>query len=291
MPAGDPIVTSHGGKTSFEDIYNRQDPRAYFRALRPLDYQIPQHGRRVFGALLAALRRRYPQQDPITVLDVCCGYGITAALLNHRLCLEDLYRRYGSDELTLTAPDELAKLDGAYFAGARVTDPVPVIGLDIAKKAIDYAVRVGLLEVGFAENLETSAPSGALRAAVAPATLVTIAGGISYLTEKTLQQIMDAVAGPVWVAAFVLRTVSYQRFADVLGRSGLVTERSSFTVPQRKFSDPEERRFALQELARVGADPTGRELKGYYHAELFLSRPARDAAELPLERLCSAAPG
>jgi SAM-dependent methyltransferase len=273
------------GKANFDNIYDRPDPRAYFRALRPLEYQIPAHAGRVFAALLGALRGGRPEAQPITVVDVCCGYGITAALLKHRLRLEDLYRHYGSAELARITPAELAAVDRAYFAAARVSDPARVVGLDIARNAVNYARQVGLLDAGFVENLETSAPSPALRAALARARLVTIAGGISYLTERTLQQIIDGVAGPIWVAAFVLRTVSYQRFAEALGRHGLVTERSSITFPQRKFSDAEERRFALQQLVRAGKEPIDGELKGYYHAELFLSRPARDATRLPLERL------
>jgi SAM-dependent methyltransferase len=273
------------GKANFDNIYDRPDPRAYFRALRPLEYQIPAHAGRVFAALLGALRGGRPEEQPITVVDVCCGYGIIAALLKHRLRLEDLYRHYGSAELARVTPAELAAVDRAYFDAARVSEPVRVVGLDIARNAVNYAREVGLLDAGFVENLETSAPSPALRVALARASLVTIAGGVSYLTERTLQQIIDVVSGPVWVAAFVLRTVSYQRFAEALGPYGLVTERSSITFPQRKFSDAEERRFALQQLVHAGKEPIDGELKGYYHAELFLSRPARDAARLPLERL------
>src|SRR5680860_853031 len=46
------------GKADFEHIYNRPDPRDYFRTLGKLDYEIPQRAQPVFQALLTALRSR-----------------------------------------------------------------------------------------------------------------------------------------------------------------------------------------------------------------------------------------
>lgn len=36
---------SSPGKTRFDEIYDAPDPRAYFRRLAPLEYEIPQIGR------------------------------------------------------------------------------------------------------------------------------------------------------------------------------------------------------------------------------------------------------
>src|SRR5947209_4040866 len=87
------------GKAGFEDIYDRPDPRGYFRKLGAVEYQIPEHSRRVCEMLLAALRRFRGEQKRLSVVDLCCSYGINAALLNHRLDLLDLYRHYCSAEL------------------------------------------------------------------------------------------------------------------------------------------------------------------------------------------------
>src|ERR1039458_2541280 len=65
-------------KADFTRIYNQPDPRAYFRTLNDLEYQVPQQALPIFEAVLAAAVRG---GRPRTVLDVCCSYGINAALL------------------------------------------------------------------------------------------------------------------------------------------------------------------------------------------------------------------
>jgi hypothetical protein len=44
------------GKADFNHIYDRPDPREYFRILGELDYEIPQRAQPVFEALVRELR-------------------------------------------------------------------------------------------------------------------------------------------------------------------------------------------------------------------------------------------
>src|SRR5680860_1467520 len=69
------------GKADFEHIYNRPDPRDYFRTLGKLDYEIPQRAQPVFQALLTALRSRREGAGaaPLRVLDLCCSYGVESS--------------------------------------------------------------------------------------------------------------------------------------------------------------------------------------------------------------------
>ncbi len=278
------------GKASFDDIYDRPDPRAYFETLRRLDYQVPQHAQRVFRTLTEARHETYGEENPQSLLDLCCSYGINAALLYHELSLDDLYAHYASREVGSLSSFELAALDRAFFAGRRRPGARGAIGIDAAANAVRYALQVGLLDEGFAENLESSEPSPALRAAIARAGLITVTGGIGYISQRTFQRILDCVTEPPWIAAFVLRMVSYEPIAATLSRYGLVTEKlATRTFPQRRFASSEERQYALDELATAGADVTGKEASGYYHAELFVSRPAWDAAEVSLESLLGGA--
>lgn len=91
---------------------------------------------------------------------------------------------------------------------------------------------------------------------------------------------------PPWVAAFVLRTVPYEPIAELLAGSGLVTEKlTGRTFRQRRFADDAERQAAFDALAATGLPTAGKEEDGYYHADLYLSRPAADIAALPLARL------
>ncbi|MFE6689287.1 hypothetical protein ACFVFQ_22785 [Streptomyces sp. NPDC057743] len=277
------------GKAHFESIYNCPDPRRYFDTLHPLAYQIPHHGQAVFRALADALRRRRGDRPPLRVVDLCCSYGVNAALLNHRITLDDLYHHYVTTDPHALKGDALARADRAYYAARRLPGAARVTGIDAADRAVGYAVAAGLLDHGFAENLELEAASPTLHQALAGTDLITVTGGVGYITARTFARLFDCLAEPPWVAAFVLRTVSYRPISALLARAGLVTERvTTRTFRQRRFADEAERRAAYEALAARGLPIGGKEADGFYHAELYVSRPAADVAALPLAELLPA---
>ena len=270
-------------KADFSEIYRQPDPRAYYQTLGALGYEIPHHGQQVFRALLDHLDRR-----PATVVDVCCSYGVNAALLTTDLTLDDLYERYRSPALADLTSAELAAADAAHYAAHRRDDAPRVIGLDASAPAIAYALDAGVLSAGAAEDLERRAPSRAVAAAAADADLITVTGGIGYVTEATIARLVDCAASrrPPTVAALCLRTVPYDGIAAALGERGLVTEKlAGTTFPQRRFADDAEREYALRELAARGLDASSEEADGAYHAELYVSRPAAEATARPLDSL------
>ncbi len=271
------------GKAGFDHIYDLPDPRDYFRTLRPTGYQIPANAQPVFRRLVA-------DSGATTVLDVCCSYGINAALLRFELTLDDLYDHYADDALTEASPAELAASDRDWFAERRRPHPPRVLGLDVAANAVDYGRKVGLLDGGWAEDLETYDPSPGLAERVGDVGLVTITGGIGYVSERTFDRLLDRLPTdpPPWVAAFCLRTYSYDAVADSLARHGLVTEQASATVPQRRFVSDAERDAALEAVRGRGLDPTGREDSGWYHCDFFLSRPASRQGDPPVDDLLAA---
>ena len=267
------------GKASFGHIYDRQDPREYFKTLGTMDYRIPDHGQRLFGALVGL--QREASEDPVNVVDVCCSYGINAALLKHDVTLDDLYERYCSEELGTLSADELAQGDAAYYA-ERVREAAPrVTGLDVAENAVSYALKTGLLDAGATEDLERDRPSETLRRAVSDASLFTVSGGIGYVSERTFDALLGCVDGgpPPWVAALALRWVSYEGISGVLDGYGLVTEKlEGHTFEQRSFADDAEREYVCRELRGMGVDTGGKEDEGSYHAEFYLSRPAEQVS-------------
>lgn len=279
-------------KANFDGVYDLPDPRGYFEALGSLDYRAPEHGRRVFSALLGAMRE---DGNVPKVLDLCCSYGVNAALLKHDLTLDDLYARYASPDLAGLSAEDLARADAEFYASRKRELPPEVIGTDVAGNALSYALRAGLLDGGSAENLEETEPSEALRRHTRGARLVTVTGGVGYVWERTFERmlscVMDSPDGdanhkPPWVAAFAVRFVDYAPIADVLARRGLVTEKlSTRTFPQRRFENDAEREHVLRELAAAGIDPAGKEESGWYHADLYLSRPAEEVAEAPVNEL------
>lgn len=254
-------------KADFTDIYRQTDPRAYYAALAPLDYQIAQHARPVIQAALAASGKR-------TVLDVCSSYGINAALLRHEVTWAQLAAHYA--ELDGLPPLDVARADQRFLRPRRLPRAPRVFGLDSSAQAIDYAEAVGLLERGYPENLEERDPSRALVAGLRHVGLVMCTGGIGYIGARTFERLLAAARHPerLWVVAFVLRVFDYAEIADVLGRYGLVTERLPDSYPQRRFADPQEQAAAVRDVRRRGLDPAGKEAAGWFHADCFVSRPA-----------------
>ena len=281
------------GKTNFEVIYDLEDPREYFNTLGSFGYCIPQHGQRVFSELIEARRDASRDGNGVPhsrVVDLCCSYGINAALLKYETSLEEMYARYGSAELADLSGEELAEDDAAFYGARRRGASPEVVGLDVAENAVSYGLRSGLLDAGFAENLEEDEPTEALGRAVSGASLLTVTGGIGYVTERTFERLLDRVmegsgGRAPWVAAFALRWVSYERISEILSHYGLVTEKlvgRSFT--QRRFTDDAEREYVLEELMKMGVDTAGKEDTGWYHADFYLSRPAEEA-KIPPEAL------
>ena len=271
------------GKANFEELYGQPDPRAYYRELGALGYQVPEHGRCVFDDVVRAL----PVERP-TIIDLCCSYGVNAALMKSHLQLDDLYDHYWADDLAQVPSDELAAIDREFFSHHR-RDEVPVVfGVDSAGPAVAYAEQAGLLDVGFAENLEIDDPSLDLIAASTGADLITVTGGVGYITERTFDRLVGEAERetPPWVASLCLRTVPYDPVAECLASHGLVTEQlEDVTFPQRQFADVGERDAALERLAALGIDPTGKESEGSYHVDVYVSRSAEQAEALPIADL------
>ena len=278
-------------KANFDHVYDLPDPRGYFEALGSLDYRAPEHGRRLFPTLLRGVEAG---GGPAAVLDLCCSYGVNAALLGHDLTLDDLYARYASPEVSDLSTEQLQEADRAFYAGHRSGGPSGIVGADSAANAVRYALAAGLLGAGFGENFETAEPSEGFREAVGNVGLVTVTGGVGYVWERTFDRVLTSVVrarpdGRVpWVATLPARLVDYDPLSDLFSGYGLVTERlSSRTFPQRRFADAAEREHVLRQLADMGVDPSGKEEEGWYHADLYLSRPPEDA-KVPVEELLGA---
>ncbi|MGH8981014.1 MAG: hypothetical protein ACRDWE_08345 [Acidimicrobiales bacterium] len=266
-------------KADFSGIYNRADPRAYFRTLGALDYEIPRHGVPVFERLLDAMGGR----EGKTVLDVCCSYGVNAAMLNHDIDLEDLGEHYASvGAVDATSLDEI---DRDWFASRRRADAVRTVGLDVAENAVRYATSVGLLDRGVVANLETSSVDADDLEALGSADLVTVTGGIGYIGERTLRTVAEASGDdPPWIAALSLRWLDFEPIARSLDGIGFVTESvPGYCVPQRRFAGDEERRAAYSGLRERGLDPSPELQSDAHFAELFVVRPTDAVREAPID--------
>ena len=88
---------------------------------------------------------------------------------------------------------------------------------------------------------------------------------------------------------FVLRLFPFDAIEKTLSDWGYVTEKlEGRTFVQRHFTSSDEHEQVLEQLCERGIDPTGRETEGNLLAEFYLSRPADELAEFPIERLLPA---
>jgi hypothetical protein len=273
------------GKASFEHIYDSEDPREYFNTLGGLGYEAPRHGYEIFSALIEEMR---PAGEGLTILDVCCSYGINGALLKYDIGLDDLYARYGSEEAARKTSAELAADDREFYAKHRRPSAPRVIGLDVAENAVAYGVDANMLDAGVAENLEDHEPSGELQRLVSEVDLITVTGGVGYIGGKTFERLLKSLpeGKKPWIAVLALRWVDFGPLAELFAHHGYVTEPlGGRTFEQRRFADTDEQEYVCEELSRMGVDPAGKESEGSYHAYFYLSRPADEAAGSRVEDL------
>ena len=117
---------------------------------------------------------------------------------------------------------------------------------------------------------------------------MTSTGCVGYLTEKSFDRILPAVSeGQMpWIANFVLRLFPFDAIEKSLDKWGYVTEKlEGQTFFQRQFASDDEQDQVLEQLHDQGVDPTGKEAEGHFLAEFYLSRPMKEAAEVPIGRL------
>lgn len=297
MAGGGSVQHQKSGKADFGHIYDCEDPREYFNTLGGMGYRAPHHGQRIFARLL---RERYGidllgerpangktngnggSHGPVRIADLCCSYGINGALLKYDTTLEELYERYGSEELAKLSSEEMAAADREFYASRLREDRPYTIGVDTAANAVSYARRSGALDFGAAENLESEEPGEELRTELAGLDLLTVTGGIGYIGERSFERVLDAVEGPApWVAAVALRWVDYSDISETLARYGLKTRRlESQTFEQRRFADRDEKEYVCRELEKMDIDTTGKECEGSYHAYFYLSTPEEESIDV-----------
>ncbi|MET8877222.1 class I SAM-dependent methyltransferase [Nocardia sp. NPDC004604] len=266
-----PVPLHTTGKASFDDIYDRPDPRGYYARMSELDYRIPELAKPFFQQQIREYRAS-ARVDAPTVLDIGCSYGVNAALLRFDTTISDLADHYrtaeDADQAALIARDR-ARLDARdQLPGVRF------IGMDAARPALSYAHAAGFLHDTVHADLEAAEPTDEQRRTLAAADIVISTGCVGYVTEKTLARV--ALAHPrrrPWMAHFVLRMFSFEPIAAELAALGYRTERAPGVFEQRRFASDSERTQVLNTLAASGIDTDGQESTGWLLANLYISRP------------------
>ncbi len=280
------------GKANFDDIYVSPDPRRYFGVLGQLDYIIPHLAQPVFGQLIQA--RAEQQDEPVTVLDLGCSYGVNGALMKYAVSFDAIRERYTSPHLQRLGRNELIAHDRAFYRAWPDNPGVRVIGLDVSENAVRYAQESGAIDTGYALDLEREDPSPEQAEQLAKADIIVSTGCVGYVTSKTFSRLAKIArrGRPAWAASFVLRMFPYRAITQTLAEQGLVTERfESATFVQRRFATLDEMDQTVRAVESLGLDPYGREADGFFHADLFVSRPQAEIDRMPLQRFVSVVSG
>jgi hypothetical protein len=289
--AGDFQVINES-KVNFDDLYSRTDPREYFKQLGRLDYIIPHLAQPVFDQIIRA--RGEQQDEPVTVLDLGCSYGVNGALMKYALNYEALRLRYTAPVFQSLSSDGLLELDRHFYRSWPKHPRVRVIGLDVAANAIRYGQASGTMDLGLAIDLETRDPTPEEGRGLAAVDLIVSTGCIGYVSSKTFERLgrFTGRGRPVWVVSFVLRMFPFYDIAATLAQQGLVTEKfEGTTFVQRRFAGLEEMEATVRAVEGRGIDTRGHEAEGLYHAELFVSRPREAIERRPLHRLVTVVSG
>jgi len=271
-----PVPLHTTGKASFDDIYDRPDPRAYYARMSELDYRIPELAKPFFEQQIreyrAAAHGEQEAAGPVTVLDIGCSYGVNAALMRFDTTIADLAEHYRSAGVADRAA--LVERDRARLAAKDAWPGVRFVGIDASRPALDYAEQAGLLHEVVHADLESADPTDEQRAVLAGADLVVSTGCIGYVTERTVTRIATAQPGRLpWMAHFVLRMFDFTPIAAELDALGYRTEQRPGLFEQRRFASPVEQQHVLTTLADNKIDTRGHESEGWLCARLYISRP------------------
>ncbi|MGW4713830.1 class I SAM-dependent methyltransferase [Nocardia sp. NPDC004260] len=265
-----PVPLDTTGKASFDDIYVRPDPRAYYARMSELDYRIPELAKPFFQQQIREYRASARVAVP-TVLDLGCSYGVNAALLRLDTTIGELAEHYAAAD---TDRAGLIRRDRDRVAARAAVEDVRFLGMDAARPALEYAREAGLLHDVVHADLESGEPTDEQRALLATADLVVSTGCVGYITEKTLTRV--ATAHPrrrPWMAHFVLRMFDFAPIEAELAALGYRTEQAPGLYEQRRFASAAEQAQVLNTLSANGIDTTGREDQGWLYANLYVSRP------------------
>lgn len=269
--------------TIYDDIYDRPDARAYYRAMDAAGFRTAHHAADGFAAALSAVRARRGG-GACKILDFASGYGIAAALLRHDLTLDDVLARYRDPWFDAATPPEVITADARWYRARRIDRQNDVhVGIDVAGNALAYARSVGIFDAVFPENLQADTMSDALCDAMADCDLIVECGSVAHLLPLALDRLLQAAPGPKpWIVTAPIRGNDSAAAFDVMRRHGLhVDGMGDRPFRHRRFADSAEQARAIENAAARGHDTAGIESNGFFHAQLYLARPVSETGAVP----------
>jgi hypothetical protein len=265
-------------KACFDDVYAAPTPHDYIAMMAKNGYEIGEQARPYCIAAAELLKEHTEDAWPVQMLDVGCSYGMGSAFVKYGCSFDEMVAFFA----TRVPRDRLAACD-AMRAWINVTpNPYDVrcVGLDSSEPAISFAIQAGLLDGGIARDFEdpSTSPTAEERSWLRSCNLLMSTGAIGYVTERTMYHVVRNLSkdhpsefGPLAVLT-ILRMFDAQPILNQFERRGFRIEKvPDVMLPQRRFTDEQERTSVVSILRQKHFDTRKWEDQGKQFAELFVA--------------------
>jgi hypothetical protein len=266
-------------KKDFTDIYTQNSPYEYLKEMRKLQYRIPDSTKSLYLSLAEQLFDKL--QRPINVLDLGSSYGINSALMKYNLTMSQL------DDFFLKEKEPTKEQTRQFFKNIPKNDSLNFYQIDISRPALKFSEDLDLCKKGICVNLETS--NLVLQKELSQIDMVIATGCIGYIGYKAFSNLLEVIKDqqsnssqsktehitPIF-AFSVLRIFDMEKIQKTLNYYGYSLVRSDLKpIPQRHFSDSEEKSRTLCLLHDKGIDTKGYEDDGDFYADFYVANPKR----------------
>ncbi len=279
--------TENQAKACFDDVYTAPTPHDYIAMMAKNGYEIGEQARPYCIAAAELLQEHTEDAWPVQMLDIGCSYGMGSAFVKYGCSFDEMVAFFST-----RAPKDPQAACEAMRAWINVT-PTPhdvrCVGLDSSKPAIRFAIRAGLLDGGIARDFENPeiTPNAEECSWLRSCNLLISTGAIGYVTDRTMAHVVRHAGkdhpsnfGPLAVLT-ILRMFDATPIRDVFDRHGFRYEKvPGIMLPQRRFTDRNERKGVLKVLHDKGIDTREWEDQGRQFAELFIAAKPDNFPEL-----------
>lgn len=216
-------------------------------------------------------------EGQIRVLDVGCSYGMSGALLKTNCAYGDLaefYREEASPEFSSCVTETRRWLESRSER-----EDVEVVGFDSSEEAVKFATASNMIDAGIARNLELdeSQLTSSEAILVQHCDVLLSTGAIGYVTDRTVSPILEEFGhrghgslGPVAIMS-VLELFDPESIARSFTDHGFRFGQLPVRMPQRRFTDEEERRGVLGTLQQRGVPTAAQESENTMFANLCVA--------------------
>lgn len=264
------------GKVVLDRCYNMDTPIYYYSAIEQLDYLLPQQAKPIFEKILDLLEKKSTKSH-LKLVDIGSSYGVNGLLLKWRLELDEILSHYKKQSSQINGHTNLTSLDRDWLK-AKPSRNIEIVGMDISTNALNYARKAQIIDKIINGNFEETALDPEQSKSLSDTDLIISTGCIGYVTHKTMTAVLNAMSPQKpWMAHFVLRMFPFDEMEAMLKKQGYKTLKSRHPVRQRRFASDLEREKALERLSSLSMETKELEQKGWYYADLFLSRPEKES--------------